>query len=174
MNTVTTQIPLLGFVGYSGTGKTTLLVKVLTLLKAKNLRVGMIKHAHHQFDIDTPGKDSYRLRQAGAEQMLIASSQRLVLMVETGQMEEPDLAQSLPYLDQNTLDLILVEGFKHEQFPKIEIHRPSLGHPLIFPRDDSVIAIAHDAPLVVSTRLPQLNLNSPEQIVDFIIDNNLK
>jgi molybdopterin-guanine dinucleotide biosynthesis protein B len=164
------RIPILGFVAYSGTGKTTSLLKIIPLLKAKGLRIGMIKHSHHKkFDIDHPGKDSYRLRQAGAEQMLVASRKRWALMVEMGdEFEEPDLEQLLSHLDQDKLDLILVEGFKHERFPKIEVHRPSLGHPLFFPEDDSVIAIACDAPLPVSTDLPVLDMNQPEQIVAFI------
>ncbi|RKZ61478.1 MAG: molybdopterin-guanine dinucleotide biosynthesis protein B [Candidatus Parabeggiatoa sp. nov. 2] len=164
------RIPILGFVAYSGTGKTTSLLKIIPLLKAKGLRIGMIKHSHHKkFDIDHPGKDSYRLRQAGAEQMLVASRKRWALMVEMGdEFEEPDLEQLLSHLDQDKLDLILVEGFKHERFPKIEVHRPSLGHPLFLKEDDSVIAIACDAPLAVPTDLPVLDMNQPEQIVAFI------
>jgi len=173
---MTTQptIPILGFAAYSGTGKTTLLVKLLPLLKARGLRIGMIKHAHHAFEIDQPGKDSYRLRKlGGVDQMLVASRQRWVLMVETGEFDEPYLAQVLPHLNQATLDLILVEGFKHELFPKIEVYRPSLGKPLLFPEDETVIAIASDAPLPVTTQLPILNLNQPEQIADFIIQELL-
>lgn len=164
------MLPILGFVAYSGTGKTTLLLKIIPLLKNKGLRIGMVKHTHHKkFDIDHPGKDSYRLRQAGAEQMLVASRKRWALMVEhNSEFEEPDLEQLLPHLDQKKLDLILVEGFKHEHYPKIEVHRPSLGHPLFFPEDDSIIAIACDAPLAEIPDLPVLDMNHPEQIVAFI------
>ena len=163
------RIPILGFVAHSGTGKTTLLLKIIPLLKAKGLRIGMIKHTHHKFDIDHPGKDSYRLRHAGAEQMLVASRKRWALMVEIGdEFDEPYLEQVLLHLNQDKLDLILVEGFKHERFPKIEVHRPSLERPLFFPEDDSVIAIACDAPLAVATDLPVLDMNLPEQIVAFI------
>ncbi|RKZ92961.1 MAG: molybdopterin-guanine dinucleotide biosynthesis protein B [Candidatus Parabeggiatoa sp. nov. 1] len=164
------RIPILGFVAHSGTGKTTLLLKIIPLLKDKGLRIGMIKHTHHKFDIDHPGKDSYRLRHAGAEQMLVASRKRWALMVEMGdEFDEPDLEQVLPHLDQEQLDLILVEGFKHERFPKIEVHRPSLERPLLFPQDDSVIAIACDVPqTAVATDLPVLDMNQPEQIVAFI------
>jgi len=163
-------IPILGFVAYSGTGKTTLLLKIIPLLKAKGLRIGMIKHTHHRkFDIDHPGKDSYRLRQAGAEQMLVASRNRWALMVEmVEEFEEPNLKQLLAHLDSSKLDLILVEGFKHESFPKIEVHRPSLDHPLFFPKDHSIIAIACDATPAITTLLPVLDMNQPAQIVGFI------
>jgi len=165
-----THIPILGFVAYSGTGKTTLLLKIIPLLKAKGLRIGMIKHSHHKkFDIDHPGKDSYRLREAGAEQMLVASRKRWALMVEMEEeFEEPNLEELLSHLEQEKLDLILVEGFKHEHYPKIEVHRPSLERPLIFPEDKAVIAIASDEPLAITTDLPRLDMNQPEQIVVFI------
>lgn len=169
-----TSVPVLGFAAFSGTGKTTLLIKLLPMLKARGLRIGMIKHAHHSFDIDHPGKDSYELRKAGAEQMLIASRIRWALMVETDPPTEPRLQDLLPRLDQATLDLILVEGFKHERFPKIELHRPNLGHPLLFPEDDSIIAVACDAPLPVRTSLPVLDLNDPGQIADFILTRFLQ
>ncbi|MDM8562605.1 molybdopterin-guanine dinucleotide biosynthesis protein B, partial [Candidatus Marithioploca araucensis] len=156
-----TRIPILSFIAYSGTGKTTLLLKIIPLLKAKGLRLGMIKHTHHKkFEVDYPGKDSYRLRHAGAEQMLVASRKRWALMVEIEEeYDEPPLEQLLPHLDQDKLDLILVEGFKHEPFPKIEVHRPSLGHPLFFPDDESVIAIASDEPLAITTDCPVLDMN---------------
>jgi len=171
-----TQIPILGFVAYSGTGKTTLLLKIIPLLKAKGLRIGMIKHSHHKkFDIDHPGKDSYRLREAGAEQMLVASRKRWALMVEMEEeFEEPNLEQLLYHLEQEKLDLILVEGFKHERYPKIEVHRPSLERPLIFPEDQAVIAIASDEPLTITTDLPRLDMNQPEQIVVFIEEEILQ
>jgi molybdopterin-guanine dinucleotide biosynthesis protein MobB len=164
----TARIPILGFVAYSGTGKTTLLLKIIPLLKAQGLRIGMVKHTHHQFDIDHPGKDSYRLRQAGVDQTLVASSQRWALMVETGQFSEAHLDQVLSHLDQDQLDLILVEGFKHESFPKIEVHRPSLDRPPLFLQDKSVVAIACDAPLSVPTDLPILDLNNSLEIIEFI------
>lgn len=164
-----TSVPVLGIAAFSGTGKTTLLTKLLPILKSHGLRIGMIKHAHHTFEVDHPGKDSYELRKAGAEQMLIASRNRWALMVETIPEAEPQLQALLPHLDPNTLDLILVEGFKHERFPKIELHRPSLGHPLLFPGDETVVAVACDAPLPVRTSLPVLDLNDPGQIADFIL-----
>lgn len=163
-------IPVLGFAAFSGTGKTTLLTQVLPLLRAKGLRVGMIKHAHHDFDIDIPGKDSYELRKAGAEQMLIASRNRWALMVETPRQQgDPDLDAMLQQLNHDKLDIILVEGFKHVAFPKIELHRPALGKPLLFPDDDSIIAIATDADLSQATSIPVLDLNRPAQVAEFIL-----
>jgi len=168
-------VPIVGLVAYSGTGKTTLLLNIIPLLKEQGLRVGMIKHSHHLFEIDYPGKDSYRLRQAGAEQILIASRQRWALVVESQEeVTEVDLKQVLPLLDPSKLDLILVEGFKHERFPKIEVHRPSLNHPLMFPEDDSIIAIACDAPLSRVTTLPVLDMNRPDEIVMFIEERILQ
>ncbi|MES9904095.1 MAG: molybdopterin-guanine dinucleotide biosynthesis protein B, partial [Sedimenticola sp.] len=141
---VTAQVPILGFAAYSGTGKTTLLKKLLPLLKGKGLRVGMVKHTHHEFDIDQPGKDSYELRKAGADEMLVASGRRWALMVETGKSGDPVLQEMIGHLNQANLDLILVEGFKHERMLKIELHRPDRGKPLIFPTDEGVIAVATD------------------------------
>ncbi len=167
----TAKVPILGFVAYSGTGKTTLLLKLLPLLKAKHLQIGMVKHTHHNFEIDQPGKDSYRLRKAGADHMLLASRYRWALMVENeGETDEPRLDHVLPHLIQEKLDLILVEGFKHEHFPKIEIHRPSLGHPLLFPEDSSIIAVATDLPHAISTELPVFNMNHPDEIVKFMLE----
>lgn len=168
MNNPFLNPPVLGIAAWSGTGKTTLLVKLLPLLRAQGLRIGMLKHAHHAFDIDHPGKDSYELRKAGAEQMLIASNQRWALMVESPVSDDVSLTTMLDQLNRNTLDLILVEGFRHEPFPKIELHRTALGKPLLFPEDDSIMAIACDAPL--ETHLPQLDLNAPEAIAAFILN----
>ncbi|MCK5719935.1 MAG: molybdopterin-guanine dinucleotide biosynthesis protein B [Thiomargarita sp.] len=166
------QIPILGFVAYSGTGKTTLLLKIIPLLKTAGLRIGMVKHTHHKkFEIDYPGKDSYRLRRAGAEQMLVASKKLWALMVDIEEnYDEPPLSQLLPHLDHNKLDLILVEGFKHEAFPKIEVYRPSLGNKPLFPEDQTIIAVACDESNVVETNLPILDMNQPNKIVEFILD----
>ncbi len=164
------HLPIVGFAAYSGTGKTTLLKELLPLLRARGLRVGVVKHAHHSFDLDHPGKDSYELRKSGAAQMLIASRSRWALVVELARDREPRLDEVLLELDQAALDLILVEGFKDEQFPKIELHRPGLGQPLLFPEDDAIIAVASDTPLEDTRRLPQLDLNRPEEIAAFIVD----
>jgi len=163
-------LPLLGFAAFSGTGKTTLLSALLPLLRRQGIRIGVIKHAHHDFEIDHPGKDSHRLRQAGASQMLIASRDRLAWIEETpGQTREPTLAQTLSLLDTTKLDLVLVEGFKREAFPKIELHRPSQGRPLLHPGDPDIIAVASDAPLLAgSGDLPLLDLNQPPEIARFV------
>jgi len=163
-----TRKPVIGFAAYSGTGKTTLLKEIIPLLRGKGIRVGVIKHAHHSFDIDTPGKDSYELRMAGASQMLIASTQREALLVEKEAGCEADLSRLLEKLDQNALDIILVEGFKDEAFAKIELYRGAVGKPPLYPQDADIIAIATDCELPVATHLPVLNINAVEQIVDFL------
>lgn len=173
MNALLHSPPVLGIAAWSGTGKTTLLVQLLPLLRAQGLRVGMLKHAHHDFDIDHPGKDSYKLRKAGAEQMLIASNQRWALMVETpvaptNTSSDVSLWDMLAQLKRDTLDLILVEGFRHERFPKLELHRAALGKPLLFPDDSAIIALASDTP--IATALPQLDLNNPLAIAAFIAE----
>ena len=163
------HVPILGFAAYSGTGKTTLLLKVLPLLKAKGLRVGMIKHAHHSFEVDYPGKDSFELRKAGADQMLVVSRQRWALMVEAPRPDDARLDEVLLDVDQGKLDLILVEGFKRERFRKIELHRPAVGKPLLYPQDDQIIAIASDGPLPDDCRLPRLDLNDAAAIANFVV-----
>ncbi len=169
MTTPESPLPLLGFAAFSGVGKTTLLVQLLALFQKQGVRIGIIKHAHHSFDIDHPGKDSYRLRKAGAQQTLIASKNRWALIHENTAPDEPRLEELISRLDPGTLDLILVEGFKDVPFPKIELHRPSLGHPLLLATDNSIIAVATDDPAAINTRLPVLNLNDPPTIAQFIL-----
>lgn len=164
------SVPVLGFAARSGTGKTTLLVRLLPLLKARGLRVGMIKHAHHDFEIDYPGKDSYELRHAGASQMLVGSRQRWALIAETPDANDPDLPTCLERLDSDNLDLILVEGFKPESIPKIELHRVSLGQPLMYDDTENIIAVAHDAAEPLAVTCAQLDINAPEAIAAFIVD----
>lgn len=168
-------LPLLGFAAFSGTGKTTLLTRLLPLLKQQGIRVGVVKHAHHLFEIDYPQKDSYELRHAGADQMLVASRQRTVWVAELqDRQEEPTLQETLQALDPTTLDLVLVEGFKRADIPKIELHRPALGKPLLFPADPDIIALASDEPVAENGRnLPRLDLNQPGAIVDFILNRLL-
>lgn len=168
MNALLHNPPVLGIAAWSGAGKTTLLTRLLPLLRARGLRVGMIKHAHHDFDIDHPGKDSYELRKAGAEQMLVASNQRWALMVEAPADGDASLWDMLARLERGKLDLVLVEGFRHERFPKLELHRAALGKPLLFPDDDAIIALACDTP--VNTPLPRLDLGDPAAIAAFIVD----
>ncbi|EJL6664012.1 bifunctional molybdopterin-guanine dinucleotide biosynthesis adaptor protein MobB/molybdopterin molybdotransferase MoeA [Vibrio cholerae] len=161
------NLPLLGFAAYSGTGKTTLLEALLPKLTATGLRIGLLKHAHHDFDVDKPGKDSYRLRKAGASQMLIASRNRHALMTET-----PDAEAEFDYLltrfDAEKLDVILVEGCKNIAFPKIELHRAEVGKPWLYPHDENIIAIAADE--TVETALPQMHINDLDAIADFVLD----
>lgn len=163
-------IPVLGFAAFSGTGKTTLLTRLLPLIRDRGVRVGVVKHSHHHFDIDHPGKDSYELRKAGAQAVLIASARRWALMVEREQAQEPELSEVLRQMPLEGLDLVLVEGFRHAPFPKIELHRPSLGKPLLFPHDPAIIALAADAPLREPCPLPLLDLNIPPAIAEFVLE----
>ncbi|MGZ8928152.1 MAG: molybdopterin-guanine dinucleotide biosynthesis protein B [Methylobacter sp.] len=168
------RIPVLGFVAASGTGKTTLLTELIPLLKQDGLRIGLIKHSHHDFEIDQPGKDSFRLRKAGASPVMLVSRYRRAIITEFTPEQEPRLNDQLKQLDQSELDLILVEGFRTEQFLKIELHRPSLEKPLLYPNDPDIIAIATDAALDVPDYLPQLELNRPEMIAAFIRNHVMK
>ena len=166
---IKTNIPLVGLAAYSGTGKTTLLTQIIRLFRPRGLRVGVIKHTHHTFEIDLPGKDSYELRQAGASQVLIGSKKRWALIVDREDEQELSFEQYLQNLDQDTLDIILVEGFKPEAIPKIELNRATLNRPYLYPNDSSIIAVATDRRDSVATHLPVLDLNRPEQIADFIL-----
>lgn len=171
MNYSQCPTPLLGFGAFSGTGKTTLLEKLIPYLCSQNIRLAVIKHAHHNFDVDQPGKDSYKLRHAGASQMLISSSQRWALMNELAQGEsEWSLSQLLENIDHANMDLILAEGFKKEPIQKIELHRPSLGHPLLCLQDEHVIAVATDQKIDESGNRPTLDLNNVEEIGQFILN----
>lgn len=162
--------PLLGFVAYSGTGKTTLLEQLIPALRARGLRIALIKHAHHDFDIDTPGKDSYRLRQAGATQVMVASAKRWALVTEhTVPRDEPELSQLLPHLDPDCFDLLLVEGFKHAHFPKVELWRHELGKPLLHPQDENIIALASDSAPATKPAIPLLDINNIAAIADFVV-----
>jgi len=155
-----------GFAGYSGSGKTTLIEQLIPDFIARGLRVSLVKHAHHRFDVDQPGKDSWRHRQAGATEVMLSSSQRWALMHELRGAPEPTLAEQLGRL--SPCDLVLVEGFKHAPIPKLEIFRPSLGHPPLHSGDRSVVAVATDEALSID--LPVLDLNHPAAIADFILE----
>ncbi|HVL59200.1 MAG TPA: molybdopterin-guanine dinucleotide biosynthesis protein B [Burkholderiaceae bacterium] len=161
------QRKVFGFAGYSGSGKTTLIEQLIPRLVARGLRVSLIKHAHHRFDVDQPGKDSYRHRQAGATEVLVTSAQRWVLMHELRGDPEPALAEQLQRL--SPCDLVLIEGFKHAPVPKLEVHRPSTGAPLLHPDDPNIVAVASDA--AVQTPLPLLDLNDYDAIVGFLLDH---
>ena len=170
---ITAKVPLLGLAAYSGTGKTTLLSKIIAIFRQRGLRVGVIKHAHHTFEIDYPGKDSYILRKAGANQVLIGSRRRWALIVDRPQESELYFEEYLENLDQDNLDIILVEGFKPEAIPKIELYRAELNNPYLYLNDSSIIAIATDQAKPPAANLPLLDLNQPDQIADFIIDRFL-
>ncbi len=161
------KVPVLGFAAYSGTGKTSLLVKLIPLMKLQGLSVATIKQTHHDFEIDKPGKDSYALRKAGAAQVLIASEKRCALITEYEKPVESDLVELVNKLDLENIDLVLVEGFKNRSFPKIELHRAAAGHKLIFPEDGNVIAVASDENLDTGG-LPLLDLNVTEEVAGFI------
>ena len=162
------MIPLLAISAWSGTGKTTLLKKLIPALCARGLRPGLIKHSHHNMDIDTPGKDSYELRKAGAAQTMVASPQRWALMTETPDEAPLNLAYLVSQMDHSTLDLVLVEGFKHEAVPKILLFRSDAGHDLSeLMLDEHVIAVASD--VAVELEVPVLDLNDVDGIAQFIV-----
>lgn len=163
------SVPVLGFAAFSGTGKTTLLEQVIPLLKDAGVQLALVKHSHHDFEIDKPGKDSDRLRKAGAGQVLLASKYRTAWVMEGDGETEPDLFTALLRLNTTNLDLVLVEGFRHQAFPKIEIHRPVLGKPLLCMQDENIIAVVCDGPMAQATALPRLPLNEPRVVADFIL-----
>ncbi|WP_456405109.1 molybdopterin-guanine dinucleotide biosynthesis protein B [Thiolapillus sp.] len=162
-------LPVLGFAAFSGSGKTTLLEQLIPLLGQSGLRLALIKHSHHDFEMDRPGKDSDRLRKAGASQILLASKYRTAWIREGDGETEPVLSELLQRLDTSNLNLVLVEGFRDVRMPKIEIHRPSLGKPLLCDQDDTVIALAVDQRPANTVPVPLLALNRPQEIADFVL-----
>ena len=159
---------IIGFAGWSGAGKTTLMVRVIPLLVARGLRVATIKHAHHGFDIDQPGKDSWMHREAGASEVLVASARRWALVHELRGDPEPALDELLRRLAP--ADIVLVEGFKRGRHPKIEVHRPANGKPLLHPEDETVLAIASDE-LLPGLKLPVLPLDDAQAIATFAVQH---
>lgn len=157
---------VLGLAGWSGSGKTTLLIKLIPLLVSRGTSVATLKHAHHEFDVDTPGKDSFEHRKAGASEVIVCSSRRWVQMHELGEAPEPTLAQLLRRV--SPCDLILVEGFKRERHAKLEIHRPSLGKPPLHPDLAHVVAVASDAPLS-PPHPPRVDLNDIEAVAACVL-----
>lgn len=154
-----------GFAGYSGSGKTTLIENVVPRMVMAGLKVSLIKHAHHGFDIDRPGKDSYRHREAGCTQVLLTSDQRWALMHELRGAPEPQLADQLALLAP--CDLVLVEGYKASPIPKLEVHRPAHGQPPMYPENASIVAVASDER--IDTRLPLLDINDYDGIAEFVL-----
>jgi molybdopterin-guanine dinucleotide biosynthesis protein B len=161
-------VPVIGFVAASGSGKTTLIKQLVPLLRGWGLRIGYLKHAHHTFDLDRPGKDSHGVREAGATQTLLASRRRWALQVENPtDAREPALPELLARFDTTVLDLILVEGFKHARFAKIEVYRPARGGTPLYPDDPDILAVATDGPLPAGHPV-RLDLNDPTAVADFI------
>lgn len=159
------SVPLLAIAAWSGTGKTTLLQQLIPLLKARGIRLGLIKHTHHQMEIDQPGKDSYLLRKAGAEQVIVASDQRWALICET-QDQPVDLMMLAARMDTSRLDMVLVEGFRHEPVAKIALWRRGIKDDVAGLLDEHVIALASDEALTLD--IPVLDINQPSMIADFI------
>ncbi len=158
-------VKIIGIAGYSGSGKTTLIEKLIPILVREGVRVSLVKHAHHEFDVDQPGKDSWRHRHAGCAEVLISSSKRWALMHELRGAAEPSLADQLKHL--SPCDLVIVEGYKSEPIAKVEVHRAAGHTPLLHPEDPHVVAVATDEPL--ETELPQLDLNDAEDVARFIL-----
>jgi molybdopterin-guanine dinucleotide biosynthesis protein B len=156
----------MGIVGWSGSGKTSLLVALLPLMKEMGFTVSTMKHAHHRFDVDTAGKDSFRHREAGASEVLVVTSSRWVLMHESRAEPEPSIEALIERM--TPVDLLLIEGFKTHHHPKLEIHRESEGKPLLSPEDPEIVAVASDRPLP-DLEIPQLDLNDPGAIAEFIL-----
>ena len=162
---------VVGFSGYSGSGKTTLIEQLIAAMKAKGHRVSVVKHAHHAFDIDREGKDSWRHRRAGAYEVVIASDRRLALMREYERVADPSVDDLLAEL--GPCDWVLVEGFKHADLPKLEVWREAAGHPVRYPDDPTIVAVCTDdaTRLPVATSLPLLDLNEPGAVLAFLFDH---
>jgi molybdopterin-guanine dinucleotide biosynthesis protein B len=166
----TSQLKVIGFAGWSSSGKTTLIEALIGIFRARELCVSLVKRAHHEFDVDVPGKDSYRHRHAGCQEVMISSSRRWVLMNELRGAGEVELDELLSHLAP--CDLVLVEGYKFAPIPKIEVHRPETGKPLIYPNDPHVVALAADAVAMarIECPLPRLDLNNASRVADFVLD----
>jgi molybdopterin-guanine dinucleotide biosynthesis protein MobB len=155
---------IFGVTGWKNSGKTGLMERLITEFTARGLSVSSIKHAHHSFDIDHPGRDSYRHRDAGARQVLLASRNRWALMHELRDEDEPSLGDLLKQL--LPVDLVLIEGYKRDRHPKIEAHRKETGQPLIAPEDETIVAVASDTSVTIDR--PVLDLNDTASIANFI------
>jgi molybdopterin-guanine dinucleotide biosynthesis protein B len=166
---------VVGFTGFSGSGKTTLVEKLIPALKRKGLRVSVVKHAHHHFDIDHPGKDTWRHREAGAFEVVVASDERMALMREFEVAKRPTVHQLLAELYEG-VDWVFVEGFKESDLQKIEVWRAQFGKPVCYPDDDFITAIATDSAdqLPVPTGLAVLNLNNPESVADWLLSQGTR
>ena len=158
---------IFGLVGRSGSGKTTLMVALLPILRRRGLAVSTLKHAHHGFDMDRPGKDSWRHREAGAEEVMVVSGGRWALLHEIRDEAEPTLEELVDRM--SPVDLLMIEGFHTHGHPTIEVHRPSEGHALMWRDGSDIVAVASDEPLA-GLGVPVLDLGRPEAIADFVLD----
>ena len=157
---------VIGLAGWSGSGKTTLLTKVIPRIVARGLKASTLKHAHHAFDVDQPGKDSHSHRMAGATEVLVGAASRWALVHELRGEAEPSLGALLRRL--SPVDLVLVEGYKRGRHPKLEVHRAAIGKPLLHPEDSAIVAIASDVPLPAA-RVPVVDLDDVDGIVDILL-----
>jgi molybdopterin-guanine dinucleotide biosynthesis adapter protein len=163
---------VIGFAGWSGSGKTTAIERIVPVLRGENLSVSLIKHAHHDFDLDQPGKDSWRHRRAGCREVLVTSSVRWAMLHELQDELELTLPAALARL--SPCDLVLVEGFKRAAIPKLEIYRAAVGKPLLYPGDPNVIGVATDAAdTLTQTSIPVLDLNNAAGLAEFVIRNSV-
>jgi len=163
-------LKVFGIAGFSGSGKTTLLEKLIPEFRSRGLRVSVIKHTHHRFDLDKPGKDSWRHREAGAEEVLVLSGDRWVLMHELRGAPEPSLEDQLAIMSE--VDLVLIEGFKAAPVPKVEVHRPANGKTPLWPENPHVVAVATDG--AIEAPMPVLDLNDVVAVAQFILDYDMK
>jgi molybdopterin-guanine dinucleotide biosynthesis protein B len=157
---------IIGLAGWSGSGKTTLVGRVIPVLRQRGFKVATVKHAHHGFDVDVPGKDSWLHREAGASEVMIVSSRRWAILHELREEPEPPFADILAKL--GPADLVIVEGFKRHSHPKLEVYRAAVGKPLMYPDDDCIVAVATDAPLK-EAQVPVLMLDDVERIADVLL-----
>jgi molybdopterin-guanine dinucleotide biosynthesis protein B len=160
------DMKVLGIAGWSGSGKTTLLTKLIPLLVSRGLRIATLKHAHHAFDVDQPGKDSYEHRKAGASEVIVSSARRWVQMHEIGDGQEATLAEHLQRLSR--CDLVLVDGYKSEAHPKLEVFRESVGKSALYPTDSRIVAVASDKQLL-DVAIPQVDLNNIAAVADLVL-----
>lgn len=159
---------IFGLAGWSGSGKTTLLVRLIPALVARGIRVSTIKHAHHGFDVDQPGKDSYEHRRAGAHEVMVSSANRFALMHELRGAAEPSVEELVARM--SPVDLLIIEGFKRHEHDKLEVHRPALGKTLLASEDPRVVAVASDAD-IPGLAVPRLDMNDVAAIAGFVIDH---
>ena len=157
---------IFGLAGWSGSGKTSLMVRLIPVLTGRGITLSTMKHAHHTFEMDREGKDSYEHRMAGATEVLITSARRWALLHELRERPEPSMAEMIARM--TPVDLLLIEGFKREEHDKIEVHRPAVGKPLLYAEDSRVVAVASDEPLE-SVPLPVIDLNDTEAVADFVV-----